>query len=199
MGTSGSGKTTALKYLDAVWTRLFPQSRHYILDTKIEGGDFEGWPGTIMQDTAPPRPKSNDRYQVWRVVKIIPEEIEKWIWQVTHDPPAVLEIDELYSLCYKKGQYSEEYNILQKIGRALPVGSITLTQELSKIPTNAYKQATHRMGFYLEGRYDRLIRNDMLKWKVDDPPDPFGLYYQHINGRGEPRYFPTIQDFLGVR
>lgn len=173
--------------------------RHYVLDTKIEGGDFENWPGVVMQDTCPPKPGRNDRYQTWRVVRIIPEEIEQWLWQVRHDPPAVLMIDELYSLVYKRNVYSDEYNILQKVGRALPVGSITLTQELSKIPPNAYKQSTHRLGFYLDGRYDRLIRNDMLKYKVDDPVDKYGLYYQHINSRGEPGYYQDIQSFLGVK
>lgn len=117
---------------------------------------------------------------------------------VRHDPPAVLEIDELYSLVYQRNVYSDEYNILQKVGRGLPVGSFTLTQELSKIPPNAYKQATHRLGFYLDGRYDRQIRNDLLKFKVEDPTDQFGLYYQHINSRGEPGYYRTIQEFLGI-
>ena len=172
--------------------------RHYVLDSKIEGGDFDDFPGLVQSDMAPPRPGANERYQTWRVVSIIPEQIEKWIWQIWHDPPAVLIIDELYSLVYKRGVYSEQYNILQKIGRSLPVGSLTLTQELSKIPANAYKQATHRMGFYLEGRYDTLIRNDLLKHKVDNPTDEWGFYYQHINGRGEPRYYSTIQAFLGL-
>ncbi len=198
MGTSGCGKTTALKYLDAAYTQLYPTARHYVLDTKIDGGDFNLWPNTVMSDTCPAKPGSNDRYQVWRVVKIIPEEIEKWLWMVRHDPPAVLEIDELYSLVYKRNTYSDEYNILQKVGRGLPVGSITLTQELSKIPSNAFKQSTHRLGFYIDGRYDQLVRNDMLKFKVEQPKDTFGVYYQHINGRGEPDYFKDIQSFLGL-
>lgn len=198
MGTSGSGKTTALKYLDAAYTRLFPTMRHYVLDTKIEGGDFADWPGAVISDTCPPAPGSNDRYQVWRVAKIIPEEMEKWLYRVRKDPPAILEVDELASLTYKRGEHSDEYNLICKWGRALPVGSIALSQELSKIPTNAYKQSTHRLGFYLDGRYDRLVRNDMLKHKVDDPVDEFGFYYQHIKGRGEPPYYPTIQKFLGL-
>lgn len=197
MGTSGCGKTTGLKYLDAAYTKLFPTARHYILDSKLDG-DFDSFPGRVMSDLCPPKPKSNDRYQVWQVVKIIPEEVEKWIWQVRHDAPAVLEIDELFTLTYQRNQHSDEYNILCKVGRSLPVGIITLTQELSKIPANAYKQANHRLGFYLEGRYDRLIRNDMLKYKIDQPEDEYGFYYQHINGRGMPAYYKTIQEFLGI-
>ena len=197
MGTSGCGKTTGLKYLDACYTRLFPSMRHYVLDTKLDG-DFDRFPGRVLSDVCPARPGANERYQVWQVVRIIPEEIERWLWNVRHDPPAVLEVDELYSLVYRRNVYRDEYNILQKVGRSLPVGSITLTQELSKIPPNAYKQANHRLGFYIDGRYDRLIRNDMLKYKVEDPADTFGFYYQHISGRGAPPYFATVQKFLGV-
>ena len=124
--------------------------------------------------------------------------MEEWLYRVRKDPPAILEIDELASLVYKRGVYSDEYNLITKWGRALPVGSIALTQELSRIPPNAYKQSTHRLGFYLDGRYDRLVRNDMLKNGVADPPDEFGFYYQHLNGRGEPAYYRTIQEFLGL-
>lgn len=197
MGTSGSGKTTALKFLDQAWTRLFPTARHYILDSKLDG-DFDDFPGRIMSDICPPPPGRNDRYQVWQVVKIIPEEIEKWLYRVRHDAPAVLEIDELVTLVYGRNVFSDQYNIIQKTGRSLPVGTLTLTQELSKIPQNAFKQSVHRLGFYLEGRYDRLIRNDMLKYEVEDPADQYGFYYQHINSRGEPQYYGTIQEFLGL-
>ena len=137
---------------------------------------------------------------MWQPIKIIPDELERWLWDIRHDAPAVVEIDELVHLVYGRGAYSDEYNIIQKTGRSLGIGSITLTQELSKIPSNAYKQAVHRLGFYLEGRYDKMIRNDMLKveGKLEQPPDQYGVYYQHINGRGMPRYYSRIQEFLGV-
>lgn len=175
--------------------------RHYVLDSKFDG-DFDNWPGRVGGDNAPGRPGKNDRYQVWQPIKLIPEEIEKWLWQVRKDGPAVLEIDELVHLVYKQGHYSDEYNIILKTGRSLEVGVITLTQEMSKIPANAYKQSNHRLGFYIDqaAEYDRRIRNALLKAKVEDPPerDYYGFYYQHQNGRGNPMYFPTIQKFLGV-
>jgi hypothetical protein len=161
-------------------------------------GDFDRFPGRVLSDVCPPPPPRNARYQTWQVVKIIPEEIEKWLFQIRQDAPAIVGIDELYTLVYARNVYSDQYNILQKVGRSLPVGSITLTQELSKIPPNAYKQANHRLGFYLEGRYDKLIRNDLLKFKVEEPQDEWGFYYQHINARGQPAYYKTIQAFLGV-
>lgn len=198
VGTSGSGKTTAAKYLDRSLAKLYTQHRHYILDSKHDG-DFDKYPGIEKGDMAPVKPRSNQRYQVWQPIKIIPEQVEKWLWQIRQDAPAVVFIDELVTLCYRRNQYSDEYNILQKTGRSLPVGSITLTQELSKIPGNAYKQSVHRLGFYLDAaaEYDRRICHSLLKAKVEDPVDPYGFYYQHINGRGEPQYFESIQHFLG--
>lgn len=199
MGTSGSGKTTALKYLDAAYAKIFPTSRHYVLDSKNDG-DFDDWPGRIVSDMCPPAPDANQMYQVWAPVALIPEEIEKWLWMVRHDAPAVVEIDELHHLVYKPGQYSQEFNTILKTGRSGPIGSMSLTQELSKIPANAYKQATHRLGFYIDqaAQYDRQIWQALLKAKVGDPPDEWGMYYQQEKGRGEPAYFSTIQDFLGL-
>jgi len=204
VGTSGSGKTTAAKYLDRALCELYPFHRHYILDSKHDG-DFDKYPGIVKGDMAPARPKSNQRYQVWQPIRAIPDQIEQWLWMIRQDATssdvsgAFLFIDELVTLCYKRNQYSDEYNILQKTGRSLPVGSVTLTQELSKIPGNAYKQSVHRLGFYLDAaaEYDRRISHSLLKGKVADPIDPYGFYYQHINGRGEPTYFESIQHFLG--
>lgn len=197
MGTSGCGKTTALKYLDAAYTRLFPGMRHFVFDSKFDG-DFDTWPGRVQSDKAPARPGSNQRYQVWQPIKLDPEEIEKWLWMVRHHGPAVLEVDELVHLCYGRGTYSDEYNTILKTGRGIKVGVITLTQELSKIPSNAFKQSDHRLGFYIDkaAEYDRRIRDALLKSKVDDPNDEYGFYYQHKNGRGEPKYYPSIQKFL---
>lgn len=163
-------------------------------------GDFDDWPGRVVSDLCPASPGRNQRYQVWQCVNIIPEEIEKWLWGIRRDAPALVEIDELHALVYKPGLYSQELNTILKTGRSGPVGTIALTQELSKIPANAYKQASHRLGFYIDqaARYDRQIWQALLKSKVSDPVDEYGLYYQHEKGRGEPEYFKTIQQFLGL-
>jgi len=202
MGTSGSGKTTALKYLDAVYARLWPNMRHYVLDTKMDG-DFDDWPGGWTGDQRPPKPDRNQRYQVWHCLDVVPDEMEAWLYGIRQDAKnggAVLEVDELHMLVYKAGTYSKEFNTILKTGRSTPLGTIALSQEMSKIPGNAYKQASHRLGFYIDdaARYDKQIWQSLLKAKVDDPKDDFGLYYQKEKGRGEPQYFPTIQDFLGV-
>jgi len=199
MGTSGSGKTPAAKLLDRKLARLYPYHRHYILDSKHDG-DFDKYPGVVRGDMAPGKPDRNSRYQVWQPIQEEPDQIEQWLWMIRHDAPAFLLIDELYTLVYKRNEYSREFNILQKTGRSLPVGSIVLTQELSKIPANAYKQSVHRFGFYIEGEYDTRIRNLMLKFpKLEQPEHEFGFYYQHIKSRGEPAYYESIQAFLRDR
>lgn len=146
-------------------------------------------------------PVGRDRYQIWQPIVEDAGEIEKWLQGIrTTQKPAFILIDELYTLCYKKNMYSREYNIIQKIGRSLPIGTITHTQELAAIPPNAYKQAVHRFGFYLEGEYDKRIRNNMLKSRdLDNPEHEWGFWYQHQNGRGEPMYFESIHHFLGLR
>ncbi len=180
-------------------SKVYPYHRHYILDAKHDG-DFDSYPGIVQGDLAPGRPGKGQRYQIWQPIIEDQGEIEKWIQMIRQDRPAFLLIDELYTLCYKKGHYSREYNILQKIGRSLPIGTITHTQELSQIPPNAYKQAVHRFGFYLEGEYDKRIRNMMLKHHdLDNPEHEYGFWYQHQNGRGVPMYFESIQHFLGIR
>lgn len=199
MGTSGSGKTTAAKQLDRKLAKLYPYHRHYILDSKHDG-DFDKYPGIVKGDLAPGKPQRNSRYQVWQPIAEDPEQIEKWLWQVRHDAPAFLLIDELYTLVYKRNEYSREFNIIQKTGRSLPVGTLVLTQELSRIPANAYKQSVHRFGFYIEGEYDLRIRNNMLKFpKLENPEHEHGFFYQHINARGEPSYYESIQSFLRDR
>lgn len=168
---------------------------HYVFDSKNDG-DFDTWPGLVQQDKAPGRPQG--LYQVWQPVKLIPSEIEKWLDMILHNGAGILGIDELLHLCYGADRYSEKYNEILKTGRSKKIGVITLTQEFSRIPPNSYNQSNHRLGFYIEGEYNKRIRNNLLKYKVDDPDDWHGFYYQHINGRGQPRYFRNVQSFLGV-
>lgn len=200
MGTSGSGKTTAAKYLNRVIHELYPETSHYILDTKHDG-DFDGYPNIVSSSRAPLALGKKQRYQVWQPLLIYPEEVEKWLGMVFNQPPALLWINELYVLKYKGAQnFSDMYSIIQRAGRTKPITTMTETQKLGKIPTDAYEQATHRLGFYIEGQYNKFIRSEMLKSEqVLNPSDTYGFHYQHVNGRGDPPYYRDIQQFLGVR
>lgn len=201
MGTSGSGKTTAGKLLDKAIGRLYPEMNHYILDTQ-HMGDFDNYPGIVQSNRAPKASMiGQGKYQVWQPLLRYPTEIEKWLWDIFEVGPCILMIDELHVLKYKGvANYSDAYSVIQRAGRARKITSISHTQKLGKIPTDAYEQATHRLGFYMEGVYNKFIRSEMLKSeRVPMPVDTYGFHYQHINGRGEPEYYRDIQQFLGIR
>lgn len=176
--------------------RLYPESRVYVLDNKMSG-DYDKFPGIIQTDgEAPPKPDSNQRVQVWQPILEVPEEMEKWLWNVRKDPPAILDIDELAYLVYgrSKNDMSMEYSRLQKLGRALPVLVISQTQELTQIPRNAVGQATHVVRFRLQMPYEQQLTNNLLRNKVTEPEHEYGFYYGP-NG-GNPLYFADYTSFF---
>ena len=199
MGTSGSGKTYAGKRLDKELLKLFPELPHYVLDTQ-HMGDFDDYENIIQNNRAPKTDLGKQRYQIWQPFIRYPDQIEKWLWGIFEGGPSILMIDELHALKYSGQQnYSDAYSVIQRAGRARRITTITHTQKLHKIPADAFEQATHRLGFYMDGRYNQLIRSDMLKMeKAPQPHDDHGFYYQHINGRGEATYYEDIQEFLGL-
>ncbi len=153
-----------------------------------------------MSDLAPGRPSSNQRVQVWQPVLLDPEQIERWLWTVMHDPPAILFVDELVHLCYGKRDFSENYARIQKLGRMLPIGCITCTQELVGIPRNALGQATHIARFRLNLPYERQLMKSIMhaSGDLEEPPDYHGFYYGCVLSREEPRYFRDAQSFLKI-
>lgn len=186
-----------MRALDRQLGGLYPTHRHYIFDSK-DDGDYDDYPNRVGGDRCPPRCRGNQVYQVWHPIHLIADEIEQWLDQILRDAPAIVLIDELVHLKYGR-VYSPKYEEIQKTGRSKHIITLTGTQELGKIPGNAYKQASHRFGFYVDkaAQYDRLVLNLLLKAKVDDPRDEWGFYYQSEKGRGEPLYFSSIQQFLG--
>ena len=187
-----------MKAVDRHLGGLYPTHRHYIFDSK-DDGDFDDYPGRISGDHCPRKPFGNAMYQVWHPIHLMPEEIEAWLDGILRDAPAIVLIDELVHLRYKASLYSPKYEEMQKTGRSKKIITLTGTQELGKIPGNAYKQASHRFGFYVDkaAQYDRLVLNLLLKAKVEDPRDEWGFYYQGEKSRGDPLYFSSIQQFLG--
>lgn len=178
---------------------MYPQARFYIFDSKF-AGDFDGYPGRVMSDLAPGRPPANQRVQVWQPVLIDPEQVERWLWQVLHDPPAILFVDELVHLCYGRKSFSENYSRIQKLGRMLPIGCITCTQELVDIPRNALGQATHIARFRLNLPYEQRLMKSIMhaKEEMPEPADHHGFYYGSVTSREEPQYYPDAQHFLKI-
>lgn len=153
-----------------------------------------------MSDLAPGRPPANQRVQVWQPVIVDPEQVERWLWQVLHDPPAILFVDELVHLCYGRKSFSENYSRIQKLGRMLPIGCITCTQELVDIPRNALGQATHIARFRLNLPYEQRLMKSIMhaKEEMPEPADHHGFYYGSVTSREEPQYYPDAQHFLKI-
>lgn len=168
-----------------------------MLDVKFR--DFNDWAGVTRTDgEVPARPGRNEKYQVWQPIISVPEQIEEWLWRIEKDPPAILLVDELAALIYKKTQTSIGYTRLQKLGRGLPVGVVTLTQEFSGIPGSAVKQSVHNVVFRM-GRspYESQMASLLLDDEYRVPADKYGFYYQHETSAGKPLYYPSHEKFLG--
>ena len=195
-GRKGSGKTTFGKLLTNQLLRLYPTSRLYVLDIKLR--DFEQYPGIVRGDAVPPKLGNNERVQVWQPIHVIPEHIEEWLYRIRHDPPAILQIDELLALCYGKRDASDEFTTITKLGRALPISTIAQTQELVDIPRGALSQPDHIARFRLKHPYEIRLMNNMMGEELQEPKDKYGFYYNHAESDGFPIYYPTAQEFLGI-
>lgn len=203
VGRKGSGKTTAGKELVQRLARLWPTSRIYVLDIKLR--DFNTWPNRIQTDELPPFPGRNQRIQVWQPTILIPEVVEEWLFRIRKDPPAILQVDELLALCYGKRDTSDEFTRITKLGRALPVGTISHTQDLVDIPRGVLSQPDHILRFRLKHPYETRLSSTLMSGNTDilqskgalQPPDKYGFYYSYAEYDGNPLYYSSIHQFLG--
>lgn len=196
-GRKGSGKTTFGKMLSNQLLKLYPNTRLYVLDIKLR--DFNKYPGIFQGDNVPPTLGNNDRIQVWQPVVLNPENVERWLYRIRKDPPAILHIDELLALCYGKRDTSDEFTRITKLGRALPICTIAQTQELVDIPRGALSQPDHIARFRLKHPYEQRLLNGMMGAELQEPSDKFGFYYSHAESDGEPIYYSDAQSFLGLK
>jgi hypothetical protein len=176
--------------------KLYPKSRLYVLDIKLR--DFNNYPGIFMGDNLPPKMQNNQRVQVWQPIVLDPETVEKWLYRIRHDPPAILQIDELLALCYGKRDTSDEFTRITKLGRALPICTISQTQELVDIPRGALSQPDHIARFRLKHPYEQRLMNGWMGQELTEPSDPWGFYYSHAEKDGSPIYYNSAQSFLGL-
>lgn len=159
--------------------------------------DFQNWPGIVQSERAPGMPDKNQRVQVWQPVIDDPDQIERWLYMVRNDPPAILQIDELLALCYGKRDTSDEFTRITKLGRALPITTIAQTQELVNVPRGALSQPDHIARFRLKHPYERRFMNVLLGEEVTEPVDEHGFYYANSDVDGNIMYFKDAQTFLG--
>lgn len=198
-GRKGSGKTTAGKMLTEPLMNLYPTHRLYVFDGKMR--DFNNYPNIYVGDDMPPKLTGNERVQVWQPTIINPDTVERWLFRVRQDAPAILQIDELLFLCYGPNG-SDELTRITKLGRGLPILTIVHTQELVKIPRGVLTQPDHVIRMRLKSRYERRLMDDFLNVEEDcrlpEPSDKYGLWYGHAAVDGAPSYYPSIQKFLGL-
>lgn len=195
-GRKGSGKTTFGKMLTDRLLRLYPTSRLYVLDIKLR--DFNNYPGIFQGNELPPKLGRNDRVQVWQPLSIDPETVERWLFRVRHDPPAILQIDELLALCYGRRDTSAEFTSITKLGRALPISTISQTQELVDIPRGALSQPDHIVRFRLKHPYEIRLMDGMMGKQLTEPNDKYGFYYSYAEKDADPIYYDSAQTFLGI-
>ena len=195
-GRKGSGKTTFGKLLTNQLLKLYPRSRLYVMDIKLR--DFNSYPGIYQGNELPPKLKNNERVQVWQPLVIDPDTVERWLYRIRHDPPAILQIDELLALTYGRRDTSPEFTTITKLGRALPICTIAQTQELVEIPRGALSQADHIARFRLKYPYEQRLLNNMMGQDLTEPADPWGFYYSYAEKDGTPVYYSDAQSFLGL-
>lgn len=200
-GRKGSGKTTAGKIVSEPLMKLYPYMRLYVFDGKMR--DFNNYPNIVRTEdgSLPPPLKGNERVQVWQPVVIIPENVERWLFRVRQDAPAILQIDELLFLCYGPNG-SEELTRITKLGRGLPILTLIHTQELVKIPRGVITQPDHVIRMRLKSRYERHLLNDFMNveedTKLPEPADRYGLWYGNAANDKQPIYYPNIQALIGL-
>ena len=200
-GRKGSGKTTASKLLTEPLMDLYPDHRLYVFDGKMR--DFQTYPNITRTEDGglPPKLTGNERVQVWQPVRIVPEKVEEWLWRVRQDAPAILHIDELVFLCYGSSG-SDELKAITKLGRGLPILTVIGTQELVKIPRSVITQPDHVLRLRLKSRYERYLIDDFMELEEEEhlpePDDRFGIWYGHADTNERPRYYSSIQEFIGI-
>lgn len=177
---------------------FFPNTCFYVLD--IKNKDFLSWPGRVTSDNPPPASRVDRRIQVWSPELARPESIEAWQFGIKkqakdRNQAAVIIYDEGAALIYKRGEYSEEYRRIQKVGGGLYITTFTLTQELGGIPPTAYSQAQHFLCWRLQTIYDFTVASVLLGFKPSFG-GKYSFWYKNQDSDSPSYEYPSIEHFL---
>ncbi len=193
VGATGTGKTTAMRRLIAAICSLWPGLPVNLLDLKMTG-DFDHWPGVVQSDEAPTLQEVG--FQVWQPIIEAEAQIERYLRSIEAAAPRICAIDELQYLCYRGGRFSEGYRRLLKLGRALPVGTFTGTQELAGIPRQAIGQCTWILRFRLQNQYDQVVADRLANNREGEPADEHGFYFNRVGSLNQAWYYRSIYELL---
>lgn len=205
LGMTGAGKTKFVSHLTKALIQSY-QVPQYILDMK-PAEEFDHYPGLIRSEAPPPLIEKGQ--QVWRP-GLDPDArgtfdiLNAWFTQLlTYGEPCIVWINELAAIT--KGESNpvapEQFTRLMKLAREFGITVICETQELSKIPASAKKQASHVIRFMLSpaAPYDQRI-GWLLAGINPKPglaePKRFAFWHRQI-ASGEPgRFYRSYHDFF---
>lgn len=214
IGATGSGKTwLSREILKFYYRATAGRVPIYILDTKMQG-DFKDFQArsvgqTHKGNTLPPilKKTGGKPFVVWQ-----PEEDDfqlyddffKAIYQAgkLNRGPAIVYLDELSSITNGAGKAPRYYDILQKQGRGMNIGLVSVTQSPAFIPANLIRQATHMIRMHLNDDYDvKKIVKAMGPEALDDPFDDFGFFYRNCTKpkkKSPAVYYEDMKEFFGL-
>lgn len=177
---------------------LYPDVHLYVLDIKRR--DFNDWSDYIVQTpgNSPGLLTGKSNIQVWQPLDDIPDEIERWLHDIMTDAPAIAWINEMSALGYtEQSAYKNNnmYKRMQKLGRDLPVMTISESQELAGTARTFLGQADHVVRFTLEDEWDKN-RMKRLMHGLEEPFDKYGFHYRNIERAESPVYFKGYQEFF---
>ena len=148
VGTKGSGKTHGKKQLTRELWKLFPDFGINILDSKPDEG-YDGWPGILAQDEAP-EPAPPGQIVIWRPGIDNLAAYDQWFGAILKSKRrALVDIDELSSVCDKQGRCTQNLQRLMKQNRSLGITLELGTQETYWIPRQTLGLAVHILRFAL--------------------------------------------------
>lgn len=195
VGRKGCGKTTFFKELIKQLAHLYPSMHIYVMDNKRR--DFNDWPNIVDSDEAPQLLSKDDAIQVWQPLRRIPDEVETWLERIVHDVPAIVAVDEGVFLRYTNTWSSEMWEILQKIGRDLPLTTMVGTQDIVKMPRTIISQSDHIARFSLRHPYEQSLMKSVVG-DTGEPRDRYGFFYSNQERGDSPLYFHDMQEFFGL-
>lgn len=201
VGTTGSGKTTAVRELLRQIHRFYHGLNVYILDSKGVG-DFDHMGGTVWNKDEPPDPlpPGSGRLLIWQPSHDDLDAYDEWFGKLLKSPdPFVLDIDELSSVASRNGDSPLNFQRLMKQGRGKRKSVVNCTQELAYIPRQVVTQTTHTLRFQLLGEYDPRQGNRLVRRAVRDPEPPqYGFYYARMDKPVPAVLYRNYREFFGL-
>lgn len=205
VGTTGSGKTTAVKELVDRIRKRYPWIRLYILDTKKEPIDdnLASYGLTLHTLEAPDTIKEAGGVQVWQPPINDVQQMDIWFDRILKArKPCIVWVNEVrYIIDDRTHKYPMHYQIMLSMGRGFSMCVISESQRIAYIPADVLGMATHILRFRLQNDFDRRRIDDELGVPRKDrkePIDDHGFYYKRMGGMGNVFYYKDWQEMLGV-